>query len=304
MARKPLPLTALRAFEAAARHLSFTKAAEELGVTPAAISNQIKSLERQNDVQLFRRLTRSVVLTEAGEYALPLLRQGFDSLAKATERLRAAEARDTLTVSVLPFFAAKWLVPRLDRFYQAHADTNVRIDATMKAVDLARDGVDVCVRLGFGDYPGLSATKLMNEEAFPVCSPRLLASGGPLASPRDLTNHTLLHVESDEFEFPAWGTWLEAAGVNTIDATRGPRFNQLGLQVQAAVEGHGIALASGVLVRDDLYSGRLIRPFDMAIETGLAYYLLCRQEASNQPLVVEFRNWILAEAAASETVPD
>lgn len=299
MTRQRLHLTALRALEAAARHLSFTKAAEELGVTPAAISNQIKALETQHGVLLFHRLTRAVVLTEAGQAVWPLLRQGFDKLSSAANRLQTLKGSGVLTVSVLPFFAAKWLVPRLDRFYQAYPDIDVRLDATMRTVDLTREPVDVCVRLGQGTYPGLNVVKLMDEQAFPVCSPRLLKEGAPLATPSDLYHHTLLHVESDEFSFPGWDTWLSAAGVEDVDATRGPRFNQLGLQVQAAVEGLGVALASKVLVRDDLFAGRLLQPFDFEIETNLAYYALCRNEAAVQPLVVAFWDWIVAEAASS-----
>ena len=298
MTRQRLHLTGLRALEAAARHLSFSKAAEELGVTPAAISNQIKALETQYSVQLFHRMTRAVELTEAGQAVWPLLRQGFDKLSSAANRLQTLTGRGSLTVSVLPFFAAKWLVPRLDRFYQAYPDIDVRIDATMRMVDLTRDNVDICVRLGQGAYPGLHVVKLMDEQAFPVCSPGLLEEGAPLATPSDLSQHTLLHVESEDFSFPGWDTWLNAAGVKGGDATRGPRFNQLGLQVQASIEGLGVALASKVLVRDDLFAGRLLRPFDLEIETNLAYYVLCRNEAAPLPLVVAFCDWIVAEAAS------
>tara|TARA_B100000029_G_scaffold497818_1_gene565820 strand:- start:796 stop:1704 length:909 start_codon:yes stop_codon:yes gene_type:complete len=301
MSRQQISLTALRAFEAAARHLSFTKAAEELAVTPAAISNHIKALENQYGVQLFRRLTRAVTLTEAGQSALPLLRQGFDKLSEAADRLGNLNPGGTITVSVLPFFASKWLVPRLHGFYQTHADIDVRIDANMRAVDLFRDSVDVCVRLGRGNYPDLDVVKLLDEQAFPVCSPRLLEEVGPLKHPEDLRHHTLLHVESDEFYFPEWSAWLKVAGVEEIDASRGPRFNQLGLQVQAAVEGHGVALASSVLVTDDLYAGRLVRPFDLAVEADFAYYLLCQKEAASQPLIVAFREWILTEVSASQS---
>ena len=298
MTRQRLHLTGLRALEAAARHLSFSKAAEELGVTPAAISNQIKALETQYSVQLFHRKTRAVELTEAGQAVWPLLRQGFDKLSSAANRLQTLTGRGSLTVSVLPFFAAKWLVPRLDRFYQAYPDIDVRIDATMRMVDLTRDNVDICVRLGQGAYPGLHVVKLMDEQAFPVCSPGLLEEGAPLATPSDLSQHTLLHVESEEFSFPGWDTWLNAAGVKGVDATRGPRFNQLGLQVQASIEGLGVALASKVLVRDDLFAGRLLRPFDLEIETNLAYYVLCRNETAPLPLAVAFCDWIVEEAAS------
>ena len=299
MARQLPPLTALRAFEAAARHLSFTKAAEELRVTPAAISNQVKALEEQYGVQLFRRMTRAVVLTEAGQSALPLLRQGFDKLSEAADRLDSLNTGGILTVSVLPFFAAMWLIPRLDRFYHAHPDIEVMVDANMRAVDLARDGVDVCIRRGQGNYPGLNVVKLVDEQAFPVCSPRLMEGSAPLRVPEDLRNHTLLHVESDDFFFPEWSTWLQTAGVEGVDASRGPRFNQLGLQIQAAVEGHGVALASSVLVTDDLSAGRLVQPFELVIQADLAYYVICLEATAEQPRVVAFRDWVMAEASAN-----
>ena len=170
------PLTALRAFEAVARHLSFTNAAEELHVTPAAISNQIKSLESFYNVQLFLRLTRALVLTEAGQLVQPSLRQGFDKLAEAAERLETFDRSGVLTVGVTPFFASKWLVPRLDGFYQAHPEIDVRITALTRHADLIHDDVDIAIRLGDGDYHGLHVAKLMTEQLFPVCSPRMPVS--------------------------------------------------------------------------------------------------------------------------------
>jgi LysR family glycine cleavage system transcriptional activator len=296
MSRRLPSLTALRAFEAAARHLSFTKAAEELYVTPAAISNQVRALEEHFGLTLFRRLTRALVLTEAGQKALPPLRHGFDKLAEAAEGLEDLSTAGMLTVSAMPFFAAKWLVPRLDHFYQAHPGVDVRLVASMRHVDLARDGVDIGVRLGSGDFPGLDVVKLMDDQAIPVCSPRLLEGPNPLRTPGDLRHHVLLHV--DFGDWPDWPMWLRAAGVDGIDATHGPRFNLPGLPVQAAIEGQGVALTSSVLVTNDLEAGRLVKPFDLAMEVDLAHYVVCRESTVEQPRIAAFRDWILKEAAA------
>jgi LysR family glycine cleavage system transcriptional activator len=296
MSRRLPSLTALRAFEAAARHLSFTQAAEELHVTPAAISNQIKALEEHFGVSLFRRLTRALALTEAGQQALPPLRQGFDKLAEAADGLADFNTSDILTVSAMPFFAAKWLVPRLDHFYEANPGLDVRLIALFRAVDFEQDGVDVDIRLRSGEFSEPNAVKLMDEHAFPVCSPRLLDGPHPLRQPDDLRHHTLLHV--DLSHWPDWPSWLQSAGVDGIDATHGPRFNQLGLPVQAAIEGQGVALASGVLVTDDFEAGRLVKPFDLTIDVDLAYHVVCRDTAHEQARIVAFYDWILAEAAA------
>ncbi len=294
-------LTALRAFEAAARHLSFSKAAEELHVTPAAVSNQIKSLEAFYNVQLFRRLTRALVLTEAGQLALPLMRQGFDKLAEGADRLASFDRGGVLTVGATPFFASKWLVPRLDGFFHAYPDIEIRIAASTRDVDLAHDDVEIGIRLGLGHYPGLRVTKLMKEQVFPVCSPRLMEGLHPLRSPEDLRYHTLLHVEYVE-AWPDWARWLKVAGLESINAKRGPRFNQLGLPVQAAIEGQGVALASSVLVMDDLAAGRLVRPFDLAMDVELAYYVVCLESTADQPRIKAFRDWVIAEAIERQTV--
>lgn len=300
MARQLPPLNSLRAFDAAARHLSFTKAADELHVTPAAVSQQIKVLEDYYGVRLFRRLTRALMLTDAAQAALPSLREGFDKLAEAAEKLKAHEAGGILTISVPPSFGAKWLVPRLDRFRTAHPEFDLRIDANDELVGF--DDVDVALRYGRGDYENLHVERLMSEVAFPVCSPALLDGPDPLRGPNDLSHHTLLHVqwkmESDAA--PNWRMWLRAAGVEGVDPERGPRFSIEGMVVQAAIEGHGVALASGSLVADDLKAGRLVRPFAPTVceATAFSYYIVYPLANATNPKVMAFRQWIVDEVAA------
>ena len=301
MARNLPPLNSLRAFEAAARHLSFTKAAEELHVTPAAISHQIKALEEQLGVPLFRRLTRALRLTQAGQSALPPMRDGFEKLADAVDLLRAHEESGAITVSLDPSFAAKWLVPRLDRLRAAHPDLDVRLDATDKLVDFQRDNVDLAIRYGSGNYPGLEAERLFSEEIFPVCSPKLLEGPAPLEQPDDLRHHTLLHLDWDmeDVTAPTWRMWLLAAGIDHIDFTRGPGFSISSLALQAAIEGQGLALANSVLVADDLAAGRLVVPFDLSVCRPLdfAYHIVVPKRTADLPKVVAFKTWLLDEIA-------
>ncbi len=300
MKRQLPPLNALRAFEAAGRHLSFRKAAEELNVTPAAISHQVKALEAFCGAPLFRRLTRALLLTDTGQVALPLLAEGFDRLAEAAAGMQSQEDGPLLTVSVTPSFAAKWLVPRLDRFRAAYPDFDIRVDATDRLIDFARDTADVAIRYGLGEYSGLRADCLMSEVSAPVCSPRLLEGPHPLCTPADLRHHTLLHVDwtVEDEATPSWRMWLLAAGAHGIDATRGPRFNQESMVVQAAIEGHGVALGSNVLVDDDVAAGRLVRPFDLSLSDPLdfSYYVVCPEDAMDRPKVAAFRSWVIAEA--------
>ncbi len=303
MARNLPPLNSLRAFEAAARHLSFTKAAEELHVTPAAVSHQIKGLEDQLGVPLFRRLTRALRLTEAGQAALPVLRDGFDKLADGVDLLRAHEESGVLTVSLEPSFAAKWLVPRLDRLRAAHPELEVRLDATDRLADFQRDNVDLAIRYGGGDYPGLEVEQLLSEEIFPVCSPKLRDGPAPLVQPADLRHHTLIHLDWDREDVgaPTWRMWLLAAGINDIDFTRGPVFSMKSLALQAAIEGQGVALASSVLVADDLAAGRLVVPFDVSVCDPLefAYYIVVPKRTAGLPKVAAFRGWLLDEIRKS-----
>lgn len=297
MRRSLPPLRSLQAFEAAARHLSFAKAAHELSVTPGAISHQIKALEDWLGAPLFHRLTRSLRLTKAGEAALPLLTGGFDQLADATVRMRAQKGDQLLTVSVSPGFGSLWLVPRLDRFRRRHPDIEVRIDGTDRLVDVAGGEADVAIRYGPGGYSNVQSDRLFAMRATPVCSPSTLARSPALKTPADLKHHTLLHVDWQEAE-GSWRTWLLAAGVPEVDPFKGPRFTKEEMAVRAALDGEGVALIGDRMATDHLASGRLVRPFDAALSTPLvfAYFLLSPRDRSDDPMISRFRQWLLAEA--------
>ncbi|MBL6932482.1 MAG: transcriptional regulator GcvA [Rhodospirillales bacterium] len=299
MYRRLPPLNSLRSFEAAARHLSFTKAAAELNVTPAAVSHQVKALEDLVGGPLFKRLTRALKLTDRGRAALPLLSEGLDRLEEGARLMGTAREKNVLIVTTAPTFAARWLVPRLDSFQRAHPDINIRIDATVAAIDLRRDEVDVAIRFGSGDYPGYRVDLLFNEEVFPVCSPSLLAGVTDL-TPNDLSKFTLLHTSfatSTGFRVD-WRMWLKTVGAMNVDWQRGPVFSSDTLTVQAALMGQGVALPNGAAVRDDLKAGRLIRPFDLSIESDFAYYLLTPLETTDDPAIDAFREWILGEVCS------
>lgn len=290
--RRLPPLNALRAFEAAARHLSFTKAAEELHVTQAAVSHQVKTLEEHLGLKLFRRLHRQLLLTDSGQIYMPPLSRAFRLLHDATHDLLRQDAMGPLTVSVLPSFAAGWLVPRLGRFRQLWPDVDLRIDPSPMLVDFSRADVDVGVRYGRGRYPGLRSDRLMEEDLFPVCSPALLEGAHGLKAPADLSHHTLLHDDGHA----DWRTWLLAAGVEDIDPTRGMIFTDSSMLIQAALAGQGVALARSVLAADELAAGRLVRPFELNLPTEFAYYVVCPLDTADQPKIAAFRQWLLAEA--------
>ncbi len=301
MARRLPPLNALRAFEAAARHLSLSKAAEELSVTPAAISHQIRTLEDHLGVALFRRDGRALLLTDAGQACLPGIREGFDRLASAIDEIDSLGMAGVLTVSVAPSFAAKWLLPRLDRFQVKHPEIDVRVSASMQLTDFSRDDVDMAIRYGGGRYPDLVVERLLEESVFPVCSPGLLKDKGALENPEGLRHHTLLHDDSPDNDesCPTWEMWLKAAGVTGLDASRGPRFNQSSLVIEAAMLGRGVALAKATLATADLAEGRLVKPFEVSAPVHFAYYVVCPKAKLNLPKVALFRDWLRLEVSAS-----
>lgn len=300
--RPPTHLNALRAFEASARHESFSAAAAELSVTPAAVGQLVRTLEDWLGTPLFLRGTSGrarLVLTETAEHALPDIRAGFDRLALGLERLKEESTRGVLTVTVSPAFAAKWLLPRIDRFQAAWPDTDVRLVTSLKPVDFVAQRIDVGVRYGLGSWPGLKADKLMDEEVYPVGSPELLRRSRRLRKPSDLAGETLLHDLSMDGHagFPTWSQWLQKAGVANAATTRGMKINNSAAVLQAAIEGHGIALARSVMAHDDLATGRLVRLFpEISFASALAYYVVYRPECTGLPRLAAFRDWLLEEA--------
>jgi len=299
--RRLPPLNALRAFEAAARHLNFSRAADELSVTPGAVSQQIQNLEDYVGAALFKRTPRGLLLTDAAQTALPALREAFDRLAEAASLLTAAVDGRRLTLTAAPSFAAKWLVPRLGKFETAFPQVDIWLSAGLELVDLTAGEVDVAIRYGAGRYPGLEVRRLMSETVIPVVSPGLLATT-PLAAPGDLAHHILLHDGSPEPDdsCPDWAMWLAARGVKGVDGARGPRFNQSSLVIEAAVNGRGVALAKRTLAQADLEAGRLIAPLQIATAVDFAYYLVHPKAKGRLPQVKAFVNWITAEAEAHE----
>ena len=301
--RKQLPsLNALRAFEAAGRYLSYTRAAQDLHVTRAAVGHQVKALEDHLGVKLFRRLNRALVLTEAGRGLLPGLQEVFYRLTGVMQEFYQRDTERPITVSVPPAFAGKWLLPKLDRFREQHPEIEFRIDATNRLVDLLHEGVEIGLRYGAGDYPGLRTDCLLAEEAFPVCSPELLEGDYPLRVPEDLRWHTLLHGEDrvSRHSWPDWTMWLQTAGVTGVDARRGLRFSDTELALQVAIKGQGVALGSRVLAGDDLAEGRLIRLFEVSFLVTYAYYMVSPEAIADEPRVVAFRQWVLSEARTAQ----
>ncbi len=298
--RRLPPLNSLRAFEAVARHLSVTKAADELAVTPAAVSHQIKTIEDHLEIELFQRTKGILLLTDAGQAILPGIRDGFESLQAAIEQIDNLGDAGVLTISVAPSFAAKWLLPRLERFQSKYPEIDVRVGASMALTDFHSDGVDLAIRYGAGRYPDLHCERLLEETVFPVCSPKLLKGKQRLDAVSALKDQTLLHDDSpdDDPSCPSWTMWLKAAGASDIDGTRGPRFNQSSLVVEAAALGRGVALAKASLAAADLAEGRLIKPFGTAVPVDFAYWLVCPEPKLALRKVALFADWLKSEASA------
>jgi LysR family glycine cleavage system transcriptional activator len=306
------PLNALRVFEAAARHLSFKDAANELSITQAAVSHQIKSLEEYLGVELFRRAGRRVQLTEAARACLPRLREGFDSLAAAVEMIRERAAETDLLITAPPVFTARWLMPRLADFAKREPKIELRVFASSKMVDagaldsptlvsgldLREDASGVEIHLGGGHYPGYRADRLFGVSMTAVASPELVKGNPPLREPADLAHHVLLHDDAMELVAGgnAWQRWLENAGVGErVDASRGPRFSSNILSLEAASQKLGVALALKPLVDADLASNRLCAPFEAEMRPQSAYYLVCPEVIAERPAVAAFRKWLLEQ---------
>lgn len=299
MSRSLLPLNALRAFEAAARHLSVSRAADELAVTPGAVSQQIKLLEDLVGGPLFRREPRGLALTDLGRAAAPVLREGFERLMDGSALLRTPNRRRQVAISVPPAFAAKWLLPRMDAFHDAHPEVEVWISADMEPADLAESEIDLAVRYGPGGYTGMVEELLMREAVLPVCAPALLSGETPLRTPADLVRHPLLHdaANDDDVGRPDWPMWLKARGVRHPDPRRGSRFNDSSLLIQAAIAGRGVALARRALAQDDLAAGRLVAPFaDGSEAVGYAYHLIRRRDRAPTRSAESLAAWLRREA--------
>jgi LysR family glycine cleavage system transcriptional activator len=296
MSRLP-SLTALRAYEAAARSGSVTVAARQLRVTPGAVSHQIKLLEQDLGLTLLERSGRRVVPTEAGRAGLAQLTLGFEQIQGGVEAIRRAANPSALVVSVAPSFASAWLLPRLDRYWARHPEIDVRIETKWGLTDFVGDQIDLAIRFGAGGYHGLFERQLLDEEYFPVCAPRLSPL---LTTPADLGDHMLIHIDSDGWpDYPTWRMWLKAAGVeDSVDFRRGPHFQISELALKAARDGRGIALGSTALVSDDLREGRLVRPFPLSVVAPLGYYVVAPKRNLERPVVQGFVDWILEEAAS------
>jgi LysR family transcriptional regulator, glycine cleavage system transcriptional activator len=292
--RRPLPsLNALRFFDAAARHQSFTRAAEELCVTQGAVSHQVKALEAELGVRLFNRERHGLVITSAGRDYLAVVRDAFDRIALGTEQLTERQRTGPLAVSTSPDFAAKWLVHRLGRFAAAHPEIELNLSATMHHVDFASEEIDLAIRHGAGTWPGLDAVNLCPEELFPVCSPALLRCQGGIRCPADVLQFPLLHL----IDRRDWPKWLAAAGTSVAGPMPGPVFNHASMLIDAVIEGQGVALARTTLAATDLINGRLVRPFPVTLPLSNTFWIICPKATRNLPKLIAFREWLLAEAA-------
>ena len=286
-------LNGLRAFEAAARHLSFTLAASELNVTQTAISHQLRRLEEELGIRLFIRQNRALALTPEARDYLPGVRAAFNDLRLATDRLLRKEDDKVLTVSTLASLAAKWLLPRLTDFQEQHPGIDVRITTSTSLVDFQRDNVDAAIRYGRGQWPGVRADWLMADELFPVCSPSLLRGDKPLRRPEDLRNHPLLHTSNANSD--DWRLWLTAAGL-PADIARQPgiTFDMIFMTIQAAIDGIGVAMGRTSYVQDDIAKGRLVVPFKIALPADAGFYLVAPEGRREAPKLAAFRQWIVA----------
>ncbi|AYH42309.1 transcriptional regulator GcvA [Azoarcus sp. DN11] len=307
-ARLP-PLNALRAFEIAARHLSFKLAAEELSVTPTAISHQIRGLEDDLGVPLFRRLTRALELTPEGEAMLPKLREAMSAITASVETVRAMRPVSRLSVVAPPSFASRWLVPRLQGFAETHPQVELHLASATRAIDGVEagglgidppapraEGAQLWIRFGSGRYPGYRSELLVEPEYTAVCSPALLRAKLPLREPADLRRHTLIYDDTvpDTRERPTWPEWLAAAGVSGI-RTAGLHFGDSGLAIAAALDGLGIALLSKPLVAAEVAAGRLVVPFAISVRRRFAYYLVTQDAVPDALPTAAFRAWLLDE---------
>ena len=308
MARLVPGTRALRTLEAAARHLNFTRAADELGLTPAAVSHQIKELEDQLGMPLFARTSRTVRLTEAGTVLFEAAADAIDLLNRAVARAqKLARGQALLKVTADAHFASKWLMRRVDGFRAVRPDIELRFDISYDVRDFDVDDIDIGVRFGAGKYPGLVAHRLFENVLIPVCSPSLLREGPPLRTPRDLFNHRLVHIEWSRqgVTWPNWRMWMAAAGIDDFDDSRTLVFGSSSDCIQAAIDGSAVALADFAMVAHDLSEGRLVQPFELGVRMApeFAYFLVYPLSSAQDPRIVAFRDWIVGEASKTGGSP-
>lgn len=305
MRRLP-PLNSIRAFEATARHLSFSKAADELNVTPGAVSQQVKVLEDYLKLKLFKRKNRLILLTDEAQICLPLLSEGLDKLSQGINIIHEHSINKPLTITASATFASRWLLPRLTDFHKQFSDIDVRIEASNLLADLVNDDIDVGIRFGDGNYPGLETDYLFSQKVIPVCHPSLLEGDNKINVPEDLKNHTLLHPGNDSFYLNDnthidWEMWFATVGVKDIDLKHGLHYSQYSLLLDAVIRGQGIALVGDTVISDEIKSGHLIKLFDDTdIPLSFSYFLAYSKSKANLPRVKIFRQWLLDEVKKLE----
>jgi LysR family glycine cleavage system transcriptional activator len=296
MSRTLPPLNSLRAFECAARHMSFTLASGELNVTPAAVSHQVKVLETHLGVSLFTRLTRKLLLTETGERLLPEISESFTRMKAAVSAINANSINERLTLRLGPSLAARWLSPRLHLFWQQYPTIDLCLYHSNSPVDFDREDIDLAITYGSGDWPAVVTSRLLEIDYFPVCSPRLLGTESSNATPTLLLNQTLLH----DSHYDEWESWLQLANMPQINARRGIIIDDTNVLIQAALDGQGVALCSTQFVQEYLDAGRLVRPFDINLKNEKAYYIVCPKGHLQRPAVEDFKQWLLSQGAHSQ----
>ncbi len=293
------PIAALRALEATSRHLSFTRAAEELFISQSAVSHQIRRIEDLWNIKLFKRQGKRLIISEEGQMIVPIVRDFLDNMNRALTELVNDEARSSIRVSLVHSLAERWLVPRLGKFYELHPDISVWISTTDELVNFSRDEVDIAIRLGDGKWPGLHVETLMREYVFPVCSPNFLQRFGVPEKPADLLRFPLLYLNANHTS-PRWRAWFKDAGITIKSLPRGSGFPDTAMTLQAAYHHQGIALARSAHVEKDLEAGRLVKLFDVYSQSPISFHLVCPHDLISQRRIALFRDWLLTEAALSQ----
>lgn len=303
MSTKIPPLNPLRTFEVAARHLSFARAAEELFVTAAAVSHQIKVLESSLGVQLFSRQGGNLALTDVGKAYLPAIQQAFKQVIDATRQLQRQKETQVLKINASPTFSVKWLVPRLEDFFQRYPDIDLKISTSHHMIDFTREDLDLVVRYGLGNYPGVHSERCFAAEVIPVCSPALLAKGPPINEPADVGKYPLLHDGSDSTH-PNWRMWFDHVGAPQVDTMRGPTLWPSHLVIDAAIEGVGMALVKKAWVEKDLEAGLLVQLFEPCLDTPYAYYISYPEGRRDDTAIRCFVDWVQYQAGTSPAASD